>query len=83
MSAIVLPAQSCIRYSPAYSWNGFCSECQDTIYGSSFVCGKGEFCCDCAVALDFLCNNCSQDQSDCTCAEVVRFHVPVNLKECA
>lgn len=83
MSAIVLPPQSYIRQAKDTAFNGFCSLCEDAIYGSSFVCRKGTFCLDCSVALDFLCNNCQNETEDCSCPQVTRFYVPVELKEVA
>jgi hypothetical protein len=83
MAAIVLPPQSYIRFSPDYAWNGFCRTCDDVIYGSSFICRHGEFCLDCAVALNFLCNNCQNDTADCACPDITTFYVPVNIKEAA
>lgn len=83
MSAIVLPPQSYIRQSPDYAWNGFCSECEDTIFGPAFVCKHGETCIDCAVAKNFLCNVCLNETEQCSCPQVVRFYVPVNIREAA
>lgn len=66
-----LPVTSYVAPSPAYAWNGRCESCSGPIWGDAFVCRKGEYCIDCAVAAGMLCNNCMKDTDECSCPEVL------------
>jgi hypothetical protein len=83
MNSFYLPNQSYVRHGNHKHFNGSCSECFGPIYGDAFICARGEFCVDCAVWKEYMCNGCSNDTDVCTCAEVTRFYVPVNIQEAA
>lgn len=83
MSQIILPPQGYIAPSPAYAFNGNCEGCSGPIFGDAFICKKGEYHIDCAVAAKMLCNNCFNDTDQCSCPQVTQFYVPVRITEAA